>query len=94
MLSRGNLFFIHQFCELFEQREYPGNIDLPRTLNEIFYHRFLNDNIQQSLVISRAILEICLASRRPININVLYNCLGIDDEFEIEWTKFLQVKQR
>lgn len=92
MLSRGNLFFIHQLCELFEQREYPANIDLPRTLNEIFYYRFLNENIQEYLPVARAILEICLASRRPMNINVLYNCLGIDNELEIEWTKFMQVR--
>lgn len=90
-LSRGNLFFIHQLCDLFEQREYPANIDLPRTLNEIFYYRFLNEKIQEHLQISRAMLEICLASRRPINVNVLYNCLSIDDELDIEWTIFLQV---
>jgi hypothetical protein len=90
-LSRGNLFFIQQICDLFEQREYPSNIDLPETLNEIFYYRFLNNKIQEEIFICRAILEICLASRRPINLNVLYNCLNIDEDLKIEWTKFLQV---
>jgi hypothetical protein len=93
-LSRGNLFFIQQLCDLFEQREYPSNIDLPGTLNEIFYYRFLNEKIQERIDISRAILEICLASRRPINLNVLYNCLNLDDQLRIEWTIFLQVKFR
>ena len=92
ILSRGNLFFIQQICDLFEQREYPANIDLPGTLDEIFYHRFLNEKIQERIDISRAILEICLASRRPINLNVLYNCLNIDEQLQIEWTIFLQVK--
>jgi len=90
-LSRGNLFFIQQLCDLFEQREYPSNIDLPETLNEIFYYRFLNKKIQEEIFICRAILEICLASRRPINLNVLYNCLNIDEDLQIEWTRFLQV---
>ncbi|CAF1399925.1 unnamed protein product [Adineta steineri] len=89
-LSRGNLFFIQQLCDIFEQREFPSNIDLPRTLDEIFYYRFLNENIQKHIDICRAILEICLASRRPINLNVLYDCLNIDEAIQIEWPTFLQ----
>jgi hypothetical protein len=90
-LSRGNLFFTQQLCDLFEQREYPSNIDLPRTLNEIFYYRYLNNQIQEHIDLCRTILEICLASRRPINLNVLYNCLNIDEDIQIEWSIFLQV---
>ncbi|CAF3544675.1 unnamed protein product, partial [Rotaria sp. Silwood2] len=40
--------------------------------------------------VCRAILEICLATRRSINLNVLYNCLNIDEELHIEWSIFLQ----
>lgn len=90
-LSHGNLLFIQQLCDIFEQREFPSNIDLPRTLEEIFYYRFLNENIQRNLDICRAILEICLASRRPINLNVLYDCLNIDENFQVEWPIFVQV---
>ncbi|CAF0776951.1 unnamed protein product [Rotaria sordida] len=89
-LSHGNIFFIQQLCDLFEQREFPSNIDLPRTLNEIFYYRFLNNKIQEHIEVCRIILEICLASRRSINLNVLYNCLNIDEELHIEWSIFLQ----
>ncbi|CAF3547028.1 unnamed protein product [Rotaria sp. Silwood1] len=89
-LSHGNIFFIQQICDVFEQREFPSNIDLPRTLNEIFYYRFLNNKIQEHIEVCRAILEICLASRRSINLNVLYNCLNIDEELHIEWSIFLQ----
>ncbi len=91
ILSRGNLFFIQQLCDIIEQREFPSNIDLPRTLEEIFYYRFLNEKIQKQIEICRAILEICLASRRPINLNVLYDCLNINEDFQIEWSIFLQV---
>jgi hypothetical protein len=91
-LAQGNLFFIQQLCDLFEQRDLPSNIDLPRTLNEIFHYRFLNNQIQEQMTICRAILEICLASRRPINLNVLYNCLNIDEELQVEWSIFIQVK--
>lgn len=91
ILSRGNLFFIQQLCDIIEQREFPCNIDLPSTLNEIFYYRFLHEKIQKHIEICRAILEICLASRRPINLNVLYDCLNIDENFQVEWSIFLQV---
>ncbi|CAF0763490.1 unnamed protein product [Adineta ricciae] len=89
-LSHGNLLFIQQLCDIFEQREFPSNIDLPRTLDEIFYYRFLNENIQRNLDVCRAILELCLASRRPINLNVLYDCLNIDETFRVEWPIFVQ----
>ncbi|CAF3034247.1 unnamed protein product [Rotaria socialis] len=89
-LSHGNIFFIQQLCDLFEQREFPANIDLPRTLNEIYYYRFRTNKIQEHIEICRAILEICLAIRRPINLNVLYSCVNVDEESHIEWSIFLQ----
>jgi len=85
------LFFIQQLCDLFEQHEYPSHCELPKTLHEIFAYRFFYDKIQEQLSLARTILEICLASRRPININVLYNCLIIQGDIQIEWTNFLQV---
>ena len=91
ILSQGNIFFIQQLCDLFQQGEFPSHVDLPRSLNEIFYYRFLNNKAQEHVEICRAILEICLASRRAINLNVLYECLHIDEELSVEWSIFLQV---
>ncbi|UJR26548.1 hypothetical protein I4U23_007871 [Adineta vaga] len=84
--------FLQNFVllDIEDEPQFPSNVDLPRTLDEIFYYRFLNENIQRNLEICRAILEICLASRRPINLNVLYDCLNIDDTFQVEWSIFLQ----
>lgn len=90
LLSQGNLFFIQQLCDLIDEREYPANRELPRTIDEIFAFRYSNKKIQEYRDICRAILEICLATRRPININILYNCLNIDEDVQLEWTIFLQ----
>ena len=91
LLSQGNLSFIQQLCDLMDEREYPANRDLPRTIDEIFAFRYANRKIQEYRDVCRAILEICLATRRPININILYNCLNIDEDVQLEWTIFLQV---
>ena len=91
LLSRGNLYFIQQLCDLIEERECPPDMDLPRTIKEIFAYRYRNRKIQERRDVCRAILEICMASRRPININILYNCLNIEEDFQVDWGVFLQV---
>ena len=68
-------------------------MELPRTVDEIFAYRYLQRKIQERQEHCRAILEICLASRRPININILYNCLNVEEDCPVEWTVFLQVNE-
>ncbi|CAF0840271.1 unnamed protein product [Didymodactylos carnosus] len=102
-LSQGNFLYLSYLCNLIERQQIPSfklNLydsqqNIPKTIDEILTYitriLFLDNEYDNHFLFRlKSILEICLASRKPLSLNELHICVNSDQiRSTINYNEFL-----